>query len=265
MKDETYAFISDVKDKGITARSARHKRTHCGKGGRVRLPSDNLSKKELQKMNGEVKRYRLNDPMDWKEFKSMPDDLKTTYIKLLREKFGVPDTQLGKAMGINCCSFSNEMSRLGLNIGVGVRNGATKWDKEGFWAWWNGVDKLPTPISEEVTQEEKKTIFFGGTENLPEEKIHWVELEPNKAEETEAYTEDDLPFEEPDPIPVDDFMKFKAIPVPVTATPCNGSMQFKCPADQALNTLAQLLGKTNCAISIMWRVIEEGDDYGGQA
>ena len=82
MKDETYAFISDVKDKKITARSARHTRTHCGKGGRVRFPSDNLSKKELQKMNGECKSFRLNDPMVWKEFKSMPDDLKITYIKL---------------------------------------------------------------------------------------------------------------------------------------------------------------------------------------
>jgi hypothetical protein len=47
---------------------------------------------------------------------------------------------------------------------------------------------------------------------------------------------------------------------PETATPCNGSMQFKCPADQALNTLSQILGNTNCAISVMWRVIEEGGD-----
>lgn len=55
-------------------------------------------------------------------------------------------------------------------------------------------------------------------------------------------------------------MKFNRLGFPETATPINGSMQFKCPADQALNTLAQLLGNTNCAISIMWRVIEEGGD-----
>ena len=90
MKDETYLFVSDMKDKKVTARSARNKRTHCGKGGRVRFPSDNLSKKELQKMNGECKAYRLNDPMGWKEFKAMPDDLKITYIKLLRKEFNVP-------------------------------------------------------------------------------------------------------------------------------------------------------------------------------
>lgn len=45
MKDETYSYISDVKEKGITARSARNRRTHTGKGGKVRFPSDSLSKK----------------------------------------------------------------------------------------------------------------------------------------------------------------------------------------------------------------------------
>ena len=55
-------------------------------------------------------------------------------------------------------------------------------------------------------------------------------------------------------------MKFNILGIPETATPCNGSMNFNCPADQALNTLAQLLGNANCAISVMWRVIEEGAD-----
>ena len=230
VKDETYAFISDVKEKKITARSARHTRTHCGKGGRVRLPHDNLSKKELLKMNGECKSYRLNDPMAWKEFKALPDDLKITYINLLRKKFKAPGIHIAKMMGINTCSYSQEINRLGISEGKMKPGQRTPWDKEGFYAWWHGVDKLPTPVIEEPTQ----------------------------AEEPEVFIEEDIPFEEPDPIPVDDFMKFKVLPVLETATPINGSMNFNCPADQALNTLAQILGKTNCAISIMWRVIEEG-------
>ena len=48
-------------------------------------------------MNGECKSYRLNDPMAWKEFKSMPDDLKITYINLLRKKFNVPGTSIAMA------------------------------------------------------------------------------------------------------------------------------------------------------------------------
>ena len=189
-------------------------------------------------MNGECKAYRLNDPMSWQEFKSMPDDLKITYIKLLRQKFNVPGKNIAEMMGISYCPYSKEINRLGISEGQHSRGRCTPWDKEGFYAWWHGVDKLPTPvIAEEPTQEET------------------VEPDPVQTE-PETYVEDDLPFEEPDPIPVDDFMKFKA--VPETATPINGSMQFKCPADQALNTLAQLLGNANCAISVMWRVIEEG-------
>ena len=189
MKDEEFVYKSDVRDKAVTARSAHHTRTHCGKGGRVRLPSDNLSKKELQKMNGEVKSYRLNSPMDWAEFKSMPDDLKVIYIKALRNKYRVPDAHIGNMMGVHKCSFIKEMARLDLSKGEHC-GGRKKWDKDGFYAWANGVDVLPTPVIEDepaeapiieevtISQEEKEAIFFG---------------------EEKGYVEDDLPFEEPDP------------------------------------------------------------------
>jgi hypothetical protein len=168
-------------------------------------------------------------------------------------------------LGYGCAqrTISCEIVRLGLSEGKAAKGRAKKWDKEGFYAWWHGVDKLPTPVTEEPTQEEKKQIFFGGTENLPEDKIHWVEPESVKTEEPETYVEDDLPFSDPDTVPVENFPVFNL--VLETATPINGSMQFKCPADQALNTLAQLLGNANCAISVMWRVIEEGGAEDGKA
>lgn len=248
MKDETYAFISDVKDKKITARSARNMRTHCGKGGRVRLPSDNLSKKELQKMSGECKSYKLNEPMGWEVFMSMPDDIKVTYIKLIREKFGCPDSKIGTMMGADKDRISRTFKKLGLNNSKPKKN--TKWDKEGFWAWVNGVDKLPTPAVENltVTQEDLEDIeqMMPGVKNL--------HIKAEAVEEPETFVEEDLPWDEPDdPIPM---VEFK----PCTATPCNGSMTFKCPASQALNTLAQLLGDANVNISVMWRVVEEGED-----
>ena len=184
MKDETYAFISDVKEKKVTARSARHTRTHCGKGGRVRLPSDNLSKKELQKMNGECKSFRLNDPMTREEFLAMPDDLKIVYIQAIRNKYGIPDSSLGKAMGFTQQRFAKLVKRLGLCQGKEM-GGRRKWDKEGFFAWWHGVDQLPTPVPEEPTE-------------VP--AIEEVPIEEPIQEEPEAYVEDDLPFEEPEPV-----------------------------------------------------------------
>lgn len=85
MKDEEFLFHSDCHEKKVTARSARNTRTHNGKRGKVKFPSDYLTKKEIKAMSGEVKSYRLNEPMSWREFKAMPDDIKVTYIKLLRE------------------------------------------------------------------------------------------------------------------------------------------------------------------------------------
>lgn len=256
MKDETYAFISDVKEKGSIGRSARNRKTHTGKGGRVRLPSDNLSKKELMKMSGECKSYRLNEPMSWKEFMSMPDDIKVTYIKLLRQKFNVPDKNLAEMFSINKDYICRTFKKLGLQRNVHTSH--PKWDKEGFWAWVNGVDKLPTPVPEEpneaivieeVTQEDMEDIeqMMPGVKNL--------HIKAEAVEEPEAFVEEDLPWNEQDPIPMSEFE-------PYTATPCNGSMSFKnCPADQALNTLKQLLGDTKVSISIMWKV-EEGDEDG---
>lgn len=112
----------------------------------------------------------------------MPDDIKVTYIKLLRQKFNVPVTYIAKMMGVTEASVRMELKKFGLTEGKGSRSGKSKWDKEGFLAWANGVDKLPTPVFEE--------------EPIQEPVI--------TSEEPEPYVEDDLPFDfvpvkEPDP------------------------------------------------------------------
>jgi hypothetical protein len=155
MKNEEYVYRQEIKEKASVARSARYKRTHNGKSGRVRLPSDNMTNKERNAMNGEVKSYRLNEPMSWKEFKAMPDDIKITYIKLLREKFNPFDSAIADIMGINKVSFSQEIKRLGL--GHGEKHGGYRgWDqKEAFYAWASGV---PTVVEEETPVEEPEEI-----------------------------------------------------------------------------------------------------------
>lgn len=160
MKDETYLFHSDCRDKKNIARSARNKRTHNGKSGRVKFPSDYMTKKELNAMNGEVKSYRLNDPMSWKEFKAMPDDIKVVYVKLLREKFRCFDSAIAEMMGINKCSFSQEIKRLGL--GYGTKHGGNRaWEeKEAFYAWAHGV---PAVAIDEIEKEAEEI-----TEPIPE-------------------------------------------------------------------------------------------------
>lgn len=163
MTDEKYTFISDVREKKRTAAGAFHKRTHCGKGGAVKFPSDYMTKKEINAMNGEVKSYKLNDPMTWAEFKAMPDDIKIRYIKALRSKFNVSDTEIGRMLGCAQITISREVCRLG--ISEGRRGGRVKWDKDGWCAWCNGLklEKMEAPAVEEkeeaVTEPEEVTLI----------------------------------------------------------------------------------------------------------
>ena len=106
MSDEKYEFIQDTKEKRFTARSARNKKGHTGKSGAMRTASDYMTKKELNALNGECKSYKLGEPMTWKMFSEMPDDLKKMYIKSLRKKFNVPDEALVVAMGTDISEFN---------------------------------------------------------------------------------------------------------------------------------------------------------------
>ena len=220
MKDETYLFISDCRDKKNTARSARNKRTHNGKGGRVKFPSDYMTKKELKAMNGEVRSYRLNEPMSWKEFKAMPDDIKVTYIKLLRERYNVPDTHIAKMVGVTGVTFLKEVARLG--ICCGHRSGMVKWDKEGWLAWVNGV---PAPAAEEVIEEHLEVTI--------EDPVEETEAEPVIAEKKERK-----------------FAICKAIPN-------TGNMVFEGKVEEVMNSVTALLGGAYVHISITWDVLDE--------
>lgn len=220
-------------------------------------------------MSGECKSFRLNEPMTWAEFKSMPDDIKVTYIRLLQEKWKVPIVHIGKMMGVSQPVIQRETARLGIVLGKGVHKQI--WDKDAFYAWANGVS---TPVPEEAVQEKKKTIFLGGTADIFEERMH-LEPEPVQQEEApEAFVEDDLPFEDSAEENVDDTRILLPSPfmasttsqhhvIPQTACPNTGSLSFKCPASMALNTLKDLLQNEMVAINITWRVIEEGGDDNG--
>ncbi len=124
-------------------------------------------------MNGEVKAYRMNDPITWAEFKQMPDDIRVLYINALREKYGVPDMWLAKMFGKSQTYFSHEVQRLGIAIGRVEGCKRKKWDKEGFLAWWHGVPKIEEASDENVVEEAVEPV----AEPIPEP----IKEEPKKA------------------------------------------------------------------------------------
>ena len=157
MPDEQYVMISDSIEKKKIAHSSHNRKTHCGKGGRVKFPSDYLSKKELKAMNGEVKSYNLNRPMTWEEFRSMPQDLQIMYIKKLRNEFGVPDIVLSKAMGICKSSFSKAMRDLNLSLGKSAGATGKQWlhseKSSKFSEYWNKFSNKKAAEENDVSDE----------------------------------------------------------------------------------------------------------------
>ena len=128
--DEEYEYRQEVRDKSVTARSARRMRTHNGKGGAVKFPSDYLTKKELKAMNGELKTFNINKPMTWADFKEMPDDLKKGYIKMISHRFNAPNTYIAKMFG--CAQRTLSLYLADIGLAHGFRSGREKWAKEEF-------------------------------------------------------------------------------------------------------------------------------------
>lgn len=163
LSDEKWDMIKDSIDKKNIAKSSRNRRSHCGKGGSVKFPSDYLTKKELNAMNGEVKSYRLNEPMTYEEFKQCPNDIKVMYIKALREKYHVPNNILAEAMKADYLSLCRLLKSLGLGVGRGSSGASKHWNKTSyatlFMEWWYGPDNavehtnLITDICEEIKDE----------------------------------------------------------------------------------------------------------------
>lgn len=179
-------------------------------------------------MSGECKSYRLNDPMTWGEFTSMSDDIKVTYIKLLRHKFNVPDCKIADMFGISKDGMYLEMRRLGLC--GGHRGGNRIWDKDGFDAWVKGMVCRPEAL-EEVS------------ETFMEEDVSFLE-EPNPKEEKPDHI---------DPVPVPYHEVTRAIPN-------SGSMTFEGDVGEVLETVAVLLGGAYAKVCISWEVCQGGAD-----
>lgn len=137
--DAEREFHEENRDKKRTANSSHKQRTHCGKGGRVRLPSDNMTAKEIRAMSGECVTYNLNKPMNWDTFKRMPEDLQKEYIRRLRARFGVNNRAIADMLGTGRKNFQVYVGKLGMTLGKG--SGNDPWDVVGFNRWKSGEDE----------------------------------------------------------------------------------------------------------------------------
>lgn len=146
MTDGEYIFRTDTAEKKRTARGSFNRRTHAGKGGRVRMPSDYMTKKERDAMNGEVQSYNLSKPMKWEQFKLLTDDIKREYITSIVSKYDPQQSAISQMLNV----APNTLHMLCKRLGITFRHsGCDKSRNDAFWAWVNGTNEVMQDVSEE--------------------------------------------------------------------------------------------------------------------
>lgn len=256
LPDEQYIFLIDTAEKKRIARGSHNKRTHCGKGGNIKFPSDFMSKKEREAMNGEVKSYNLNKPMVWKEIRKMPRDLQITYIKKIRNNYDVPDAVLAESFGLSQSYISQVLSNLGLGSGLnagGKRRGWRKSEKaKRFYAWWEqGVHETSGKNNEAVkiddAPEIKTTVKVANDESS------------QKVEYTVDYSSEFKPFNEAVNNCTTSFKRFTDATRESSQIPNGGSLTFDSTTiEEASKMLSNILGESiKISLRIDWTVLKE--------
>lgn len=226
MGEEKSLFIEDLIEKKVAARGSYNKRSHAGGSGRKKWSCEYLTKKELEKMNGETKTYRLKDPMKWAEFKEMPDDIKVMYIKGIRERFGCTDAALSQMFGVHQSTLLTVLKGIGVPHGEGGRY--KRWDKAGFEAWY----RTDAPEEAETVEEAEK-------EEIP------VQTVPDS----------------PDSVVEEVMREFaeQLYPTKKKAIPSMGTMTFSGKTEDILEAIASVLGGAEVMLTISWDVMD-GDE-----
>ena len=133
MNDAERLFIQTEKERKRIGRGSRAKKIgsksqFCG------LPSDHLSKSEIKKLNGDVKVYNLNKPMKWGEFRGMPHDLRTEYIKKLAD-MGANREDITNMLGVKPTTYSAFMAHHHTGERLLIGNNGIK-NNEAFVLWY---------------------------------------------------------------------------------------------------------------------------------
>lgn len=173
MNDIELMLKEDIKEKKLAGSGYRYKK-NGSKSKKCTLPSDNLSKKEIEKMNGEYKVYNLNEPMSFGKFWIMPIDLQVKYLEMLRDKFGASQVDIAKMMGCEYSTFIKHKD--------GVLNGEPKFksgknsrlDKDAWNRFVNGEETenaVETEPDEEVLGDTCSTDNSTETAYLPSNLI----------------------------------------------------------------------------------------------
>lgn len=103
LSDEEYVFYKDIQEKKSIGRGAFHKK-NGSKSKKCNFPSDYMTKKEREAMNGEVMSYNPNAWYTWEEFKNLPMEYQVKYVNSLLNRYNcglsnISEIVFGKSKG----------------------------------------------------------------------------------------------------------------------------------------------------------------------
>lgn len=147
MNDIEFILKEDIKKKKQAGSGYRYKK-NGSKSKKCSLPSDNLSKKELNKMNGECKVYNLSEKMNYSNFCAMPFDLQVKYLEMLRDKFGANQTDIAKMMNVAPSTLASHRYKFLNNKPVFPSSNRPRLDKDAWNRFINGEKAEDTVAAE---------------------------------------------------------------------------------------------------------------------
>ena len=73
----------------------------------MKLPSDGLTLKEVREINDTPTSYKLNEPVQWADFRAWPEDIQREYLEGLQSKYHVGLNEIARMMGAREASFAD--------------------------------------------------------------------------------------------------------------------------------------------------------------
>lgn len=174
MDDGRYTFISDVKDRKQMLSGARNMK-RGSKSKKCTLPSDYLTASQKKKLNGEVKIYKMKEPITYDQFKLMPTEHQENYIVGLIDEYHVTGTQLAEMMGIAPKTLYNYLTSKNLSgylPGKGHRmpkECRASWEK--FLASKTGRNISVSTRTDEYYQKAEQSVLQADSESSSSEDV----------------------------------------------------------------------------------------------
>ncbi len=157
MNDAEYIYKQDVREKAITARSAR--KYGSSRRRRCKLPSDNLSRKEWNSMNGPTQTLKLDEALSWDRFRALSTTLQQDYIRHILTRFDVGPAAFGRMFGISeayCGKY------LRAQLGITFKGRATQKETERFLAAYPAASAEHSADEKNASLTRVSMTFSGG-------------------------------------------------------------------------------------------------------